>query len=214
MDSAAWRRVLRWCAVVLVVFLAVQAVRCLTAGGPALPDYLAGADAQSAVQREGVPDATEYEAIVEEEHFGKKPKPPQPQLFGILGDRALIGPSANNAELKKVGDTLPGDHLLVEVGADYVVVEREGERRTLKLFGDTICPPAEEPRPEAGPEPGGGRPGPEGPPKPQAGPDEREDAEEGGDRPAGTPAEIRLREEEKEQIRIMLEGAIRDARSH
>jgi hypothetical protein len=135
------RSVLKACAVVLVVLIAVEAVRYLGARGPVLPDELASDPRQAALEREGVPDVKDYAAIVEEEHFGKKPPPPGLQLFGILGDSALIGESPEKANLQKVDDKLPGERVLVEVGADYAVVEQQGQRQTLKLFGEPICQP-------------------------------------------------------------------------
>ena len=164
-ETAAWRRVLRGCAVALVVLLAVQALRYVGARGAALPADLASEVRQAAAEREDVPDVKDYEAIVEEEHFGKKPKPPRLQLFGILGDSALIGKSPQNAKLHKADAKLSGDHVLVEVGADYVVIEREGKRQTLKLFGEPIY----KPEPEAGPA------GEEGPQGDQPGPPEMPD---------------------------------------
>ena len=149
LGTAAWRRGLKGCAIALAVLLALQAMRYVRARGPALPTDLASGVRQAAAEREGVPDVKDYEAIVEEEHFGKKPKPPRLQLFGIIGDSALIGNSDKNAKLHKVDDKLPGEHVLVEVGADYAVVEREGKRQTLKLFGDPICQPEATPEPEA-----------------------------------------------------------------
>ena len=75
-----------------------------------------------------------------------------PQLFGILGQFAYLGPSLDQAEPYATGAELPGGFKLVEIGAGSVVIEREGERETLNVF-----PALDEPVSGGGRGPGRGR---------------------------------------------------------
>ena len=159
-DTPVVRRALRVCTVVLLVLLALQAARCMGALCTGLPgDPTPDKDA-AVPRRENVPEVKAYEAIVEEEHFGKKPPPPRLQLFGILGDGALIGESSQSAQLQKVDAKLADDNVLVEVGADYVVIERKGTRRTLSLFGEPMIKPEPKAAPTGEKGPQGDRPEP------------------------------------------------------
>jgi len=131
--------------IVLIALSLLQLLRWVRAQRVGLPAGPLGADALAAPARDGVPALAEYSAIADEEHYGKKPPVPRLQLFGVIGDAALLGTSPQDAGLHKVDAKLPGNHVLVEVGVDQVVLEREGKRQTLKLFGEPIWQPAASP---------------------------------------------------------------------
>jgi hypothetical protein len=131
-----WRLYLRLTAGALMVLLLAQAL-----GYSRLPrlqsDTLAtGTEELEMTRREEAPAVDDYLKAVTGGCFGLKGKPPKPQLFGILGDSALIGQSQGNADFFVVGADLPGGFKLVEVQANAVVIERDGSKETLTLFGD------------------------------------------------------------------------------
>jgi hypothetical protein len=159
--AARWRRRLTVSACVLGALLLVQGVRCL--GGSRLD---AATERGAPVEREmpdrlDAPDLKEYESITAGGHFGKDKPPPQPKLFGVLGEYALLGSAPEKADLHKVGAKLPGDYVLTEIGADHVVLEKDGKKQTLKLFGDPMPTHPSGPPPDAqkgGPGPGAKEP--------------------------------------------------------
>ncbi len=118
-------------------------------------------------------DKEQLKKLAEQGLFGKKPAPPQPQLFGILGDSAMMGNNANSAKLYAVDAKLPDGSKLVELQENAVVVERDGKRKTIKLFPELNAPSG--PHPAVGPHPSavaapppGASPPPPGPQPPGA----------------------------------------------
>jgi hypothetical protein len=91
--------------------------------------------------------ATDYDAILEKGLLGKRekgggPSGPAPAVtvFGILGNKALLGASANDAKPFAIGAEVPGGEKLVEIGTAEVVLEKDGNKRTLKVFPSLSAP--------------------------------------------------------------------------
>jgi hypothetical protein len=145
--------------------------------------------------RADAPDAKKYESILAKGMLGQPPQDaPQSgiHVFGILGTKALMGPAREGIQPYEVGATLPGDEKLVAIAADAVTLEKNGKKRTLKVFDPENKAPERPKGPEQkGPEgqkgpggpggPGGNPNGPGGPggPMPMGGP--------GGPMPMGGP---------------------------
>ena len=92
----------------------------------------------------------EYDTITEAGVLGKVPKGGaslSAQLFGIIVDSALFGSSPNDIKPYKRGDEIPGGEKIVEIGADKVVLEKEDEQRTVKVFLSLDDRPAERTEP-------------------------------------------------------------------
>ena len=128
--------------VVFVLLLLVQGVRGLSA------TILAGSVLRSLEEsnapppkRAGNDGAEEYKAMLEKGTFGKSPGEQPMKVFGILGDSALLGPESNNVKSYGVGAELPEGEKLVEIGPNSVVLEKEGERRTLTVFPELAASP-------------------------------------------------------------------------
>ncbi|MBI5093042.1 MAG: hypothetical protein HZB26_11465 [Candidatus Hydrogenedentes bacterium] len=111
----------------------------------------------------------EYDPIMDKGLLGKRDKggsgpgsASAVNVFGILGSKALLGASANDAKLYSVGADIPGGEKLVEIGNAEVVLEKDGKRRTVKVFPTSpSTPPAASPVPDA--RPNAGLPGPQEP---------------------------------------------------
>ena len=93
-----------------------------------------------------------------------KGEPPKVQLFGILGRSALLGNSPGDAQMYEVDAEVPCGEKLIEIGIDEVVLEKDGEKRTVQVFSDKPGPPS-----GSGPPPGDGPPSENGQP-PEDGP--------------------------------------------
>ena len=138
------------CAGILFVILLTQGTRCTLATRltPRLANVPLEIGAPPA--REASNPVQKYDPIVKEGHLGEY-KQIRPQLFGIIGDSALVGTSSSDAQLYTVGASLPGGAKLVELHPNSVVVEKESNRETLTLFPEL---------PATG---GSGKPGPPAP---------------------------------------------------
>jgi len=146
------------CGGLLLVLLAAQGVRYEGARRLAA-EFDAGLRVQDPAPADPKEDDKEQlKKLTEKGLFGKKPAPPQPKLFGILGASAMMGNDAKGAKLYEVDASLPDGSKLVEVQANAVVVERDGKRKTILLF-PALGGPSE------GSPPSGGPPPPSGPPQ-------------------------------------------------
>ncbi len=137
-------------AVVLAAFLAIQGVRFGFTGFRAAS--LAESIKRSAdplPKRDGADDLERYDSIPEKGVLGKGgPKGPPPvQLFGIIGNAALLGTSPGDAKPYEAGASVPGGEKLIEVRTTEVVLEKEEKKRTLSVFPDG------RPIPSSGPSP-------------------------------------------------------------
>jgi hypothetical protein len=107
-----------------------------------------------------------YAVIAKKGILGQPPSDAAPapdlKVLGILGNHALMGPNAQGLKPYEIGAELPGGEKLVAIEIDSVVLEKEGKKRTLKVFDPANKPPDAPPKPE-----GGGPPGPQGGPGPQ-----------------------------------------------
>ena len=160
------------CASIMAVIFVMQIISLLSAEGLGQRVIEASVEPKPAVSREEVADLKEYEVLTEKGHFGKKQKPPQLRLFGVLGDSALLGQSDRDAKPYSEGASLPGGGKLVEVKFDSVIVEKDGKKKTMEVF--THMPSSHGGRPSAsrrhGPPP---ERGPSGPKSPQNEPSHR-----------------------------------------
>jgi hypothetical protein len=138
----------------ILILLIVQVTRYARAGTLG-EDIVRASQLQPASQgRSDVKAQEEYKPLIEKGHFGKKkeepPKPPQ--LFGILGNVALLGNSPDDAKPYEVGAGLPDGSKLAEIHLNSVVTEKDGEKKTIVLFPELGVKAQEPPRP-AGPPP-------------------------------------------------------------
>lgn len=79
-------------------------------------------------------DSEKYKPILEKGILGVPP-PPQPlQLFGVLGNRALLGDNPGKIQEYDVGGEVPGGEKIVEIGVESVTLEKDGASRTLTVF--------------------------------------------------------------------------------
>ncbi len=195
---------------VFLMLLIVQALRYGTAGElggniaqapPALAEPLTREEAKS---------LEEYQVIAEKGHFGKlekKKEPPKPKLFGVLGEFAFIGNSAQDAKPYAIGAEVPGGAKLLEIHPNSVVLEKDGKRQTLAVFPELTGGKAEgQPGPPEPAAPDKGRK-PEEKPAPTAGaaevePEAPAEAEEEG--PTDAEKERRAKERLAEMIKIRI----------
>ena len=150
--------------------------------------------------RPDVKELKEYQIILEKAHLGKETSsaPKQPQLFGILGESALMGNSPKDIKPYAVGAQLPGGFKLLEMHLNSVVIEKDGKKQTIVLFpelGAKPGPPA--PQPPAGQEP-------PRPPEPEQPPTASE-----GDETKSTPVGEE-RPEDEEEIRARKRKEMRE----
>jgi hypothetical protein len=153
--------------VILALFIVVQPFRLGSAGiwawrmGRSV-DAAAGA----APARNDADPLEQYDAILEQGFIGgrtNKGEPPKPSLFGILGNEVFLGMSADKAKFYGVGAEVPGGEKIVSIGTNEAVLEKDGEKRTVTVFGgpDDKRPGSPAPKePQAPPE----GTGPKGPP--------------------------------------------------
>lgn len=97
------------------------------------PDASGGTHAGLDAERDAADKVEQYMVIGQKGHFGQQ-KQAEPHLFGILGQEALIGMAANNAKFHGVGAGLSDGWKLTEIGLDSVVIEKEGNKKTLSLW--------------------------------------------------------------------------------
>lgn len=120
---------------VLVLLLLVQGLRGLstTIQAGSVLRSLEESNAPSPKRSAG-DGAEEYAAMLEKGTFGRAPDQQPLKVFGILGNSALLGPTAESVKPYAVGAELPQGEKLVEIGPNSVVLEKEGEKRTLNVF--------------------------------------------------------------------------------
>ena len=98
----------------------------------------------------------EYDLIMQQGILGTVSKPPPQKLWGIMGENALIGPSADKAKLYKVDDKLSTGEKIVKIGYSEVVLEKDGKQRTECVFPELkkAARPGEKPAADRAPSPG------------------------------------------------------------
>ena len=140
----------------ILILVIVQVVRYAGAGKLGEELVRASLSQEDSPGRSDVKELEKYQAVVEKGLFGKKEPPPGiPKLFGILGEFALLGNSANDAKRYEVGAQLPGNAKLVEIHLNSVVLEKDGKKQTITLFpelGAKTEPPPGPPGPGRAPE--------------------------------------------------------------
>ena len=152
----------------LILLLVLQGVRYGFAArlGKGLVDSLTAREAEAA-ERKDAKSLENYKPITDKGILGAAPGKPSPQkLFGIMGDMALIGTS-DNAKPYTVGADIPGGEKLVEVAADYVLLQKDGNQRKELVFPVTKGKPGRVVELPAGGRPSGPPRG-QQPPQPQA----------------------------------------------
>ncbi len=97
------------------------------------PDVSGGTHAGLDAERDAGDKVEQYMVIGRKGHFGQQ-KQRELHLFGILGQEALIGRAANDAKFHGVGAGLSDGWKLTEIGLDSVVIEKEGNKKTLTLW--------------------------------------------------------------------------------
>ncbi|MDX9974803.1 MAG: hypothetical protein RBU21_17585 [FCB group bacterium] len=159
----------------LVALLALLALLTVVQGGRFVAAELQTTALQRSLALIGEPpppraeaDAKKYESILTKGLLGQPPQEgagsPDLKVFGIIGNTALMGPSADSVQPFEAGATLPGDEKLVSIGTDAVTVEKSGKQRTLKVFDPANAPPDKPEEPKPGPNGQGGPKPPEGMP--------------------------------------------------
>ncbi|MCP4644727.1 MAG: hypothetical protein GY851_30075 [bacterium] len=131
----------RWLTLVLVVLAALVVLQGLRYAGTMFGARGLAASAKKAgaapPERDSGQAVEDFEPLVKKGIFGKgPPQPPGMKLFGIIGNEALLGPDPSKAKPVPVGGTAPTGEKVVEVNADSVVVEKDGNKKTLKVFPD------------------------------------------------------------------------------
>lgn len=88
--------------------------------------------------RDGVNDFEHFKPILDKGILGAgdppKGAPPPAMLYGIMGQTALIGNSPNDAKPYEAGVNIASGDKLIEVGTDFVIIEKDGEKRTVTIF--------------------------------------------------------------------------------
>jgi len=149
-------------------------------------------------------DKEQLRKLAEKGLFGKRPSPPEPKLFGILGDSAMMGNDANSAKLYALDARLPDGSKLVELQANAVVVENDGKRKTIRLFPELNAPSSPQPMPPPGPVAGPpSAPSPSGMPQPPGGPQPV--------MPAAAPSMPQLPPDMPPEIRAQIEARMKEA---
>lgn len=121
--------------VVFVLLLLVQGVRGLSSMIQAGSVLRSLEESNAPPPRRAAADgAEEYKAMLEKGTFGRAPGEQPLKVFGILGDSALLGATAESVKPYGIGAELPKGEKLVEIGPNSVVLEKDGERRTLTVF--------------------------------------------------------------------------------
>ena len=134
----------------LILLLAAQAVRRVAAAGVGADLIRSSTAHKTAPARAEAKDASIYDEIAKNGHLGANKRPPKPQLFGILGDCALIGSSPTSAKPYRVGAQVPGGGKVAEIRLNEVVLDKDGAKQTLKVFADL---PGQRSRPTPRPAP-------------------------------------------------------------
>ena len=157
--AAAWHllgadRFLMALSVVLVALLLVQGVRYFLIGRyeRSVLRSLTQKDSTPS-ERAKVKPAQEYdEAIMSHGMLGQTVKLPT-KLWGVMGDNALFGTSAEDAQPAKVGEALSSGEKVVEIRINEVVLEKDGKRRTEVVFEElkSVLPAASAPKSEPNP---------------------------------------------------------------
>ncbi len=145
-----------WSLALLVILILTQGVRCGTTlvRTSLLMHSLEQINAPPPRKPEPGPEE-KYEIILKKGILGRAPQgggEPGLRVFGILGESALLGSSPDSIKFDEVGAEVSGGEKLVSIGTDSVILEKEGEQRTLKVFPDQASggPPKDEPpSPEA-----------------------------------------------------------------
>jgi len=162
-------RILLIASALFIFLIVVQGARFGFASrlGKGLIDSLTAREAKP-IERKDVKSLEDYKPITDKGILGAPPgKPPQQKLFGIMGDMALIGASPDDSKTYSLGAEIPGGEKLVEIGGDYVMLEKDGNQRKELVFpakggegrvvelpgGMPSGPPGGQPRPEQPPQP-------------------------------------------------------------
>jgi hypothetical protein len=196
---------------VLAALVALQGMRYVLAGPftRGFKDSSTGSDGRKAMSRNVTKTSEEYRNILEAGVLGTAPKeksgPPPVYLFGVMGREALIGSSAGSAKLLAVGDDVGGGEKLVEILVEDVVLEKDGEKRTVNVFDSPTEKPSKDKRgkppsqdePPSAPPPSAPPPGEpsERPPSPS-----RQGRPPGGQIPPGAIEHLRAMQAAGEEI--------------
>jgi len=121
--------------VLLIVLLVLQGLRAIVPVARA--EWLlrsASAEEEQATREKLRDPLTHYNAILEKGVLGIPPQEQPPQLFGVLGNVALIGGSPEQVQEFSEGAELPNGEKIVRIGVESVDLEKDGKKRTLTVF--------------------------------------------------------------------------------
>ncbi|MCD6287526.1 MAG: hypothetical protein J7M12_00280 [Candidatus Hydrogenedentes bacterium] len=146
-------RILRTTLAIIIALIAVQGIRMLFANISSVQftKPTITSDKSSVLSRNVPKTFEQYRNMLETGVLGTMPKekpappgPPAPNLFAIMGDKALLGRSADDAKLFAVGDEVSGGEKIVDIGVSEVTLEKDGVTRTIKVFSTSSesLPPA------------------------------------------------------------------------
>ena len=151
-----WSRVREWgperCLLALLgALVLLHAVQGFRFGVNALAMHSATRSLRHAAEdpplRNAHKSVEDYDSILEKGILGKVAKAegkkeeakPAINLYGIMGNQALMGMSMKDAKCYAQGAQVPGGETLAKVGVDEVVLEKDGEKRTIPVFPDRFA---------------------------------------------------------------------------
>lgn len=122
---------------VLIALLVLQGLRVALPAARAEWLLRAAAAEAPAKDREKFREPLDkFNAILEKGVLGVPPREAPPQLFGVLGNVALIGGAPEQVQELSEGATLPNGEKVVHIGVESVELEKDGQKRTLTVFPD------------------------------------------------------------------------------
>jgi hypothetical protein len=126
---------LRLLRTVVIALLVIQGLR---SGGAVLyTGYLLrsmDAAASESPQRARPDQSETFKPILEKGVLGMPPPMLPLQLFGVLGETALVGNSPEQVQEYAVGAEVPGGEKLIRIGVEDIELEKEGKKRKLTVF--------------------------------------------------------------------------------
>lgn len=146
-------RTLRVVMAVLVAITVMQGLRYIFAGPLASGFNTSDVEvADRTASSRAVPKTRdEYRAVLEKGVLGRMPTKkdtgaPPVYLFGVMGDKALLGPASSKSKPYIVGDDVRDGEKLVEIRVREVVLEKDGEKRTIDVFASPSAKPSRDKR--------------------------------------------------------------------
>ena len=137
----------------IVALMVVQGLRYVLAGPLArgFNSLAIEATDRTASARDVPKTGEEYRAVLDKGVLGAAPKKKESKaaplyLFGVMGNKALLGSAASKAKPYAVGDEVQDGEILIEIAVREVVLEKDGEKRTIDVFDSPSEKPSKEKR--------------------------------------------------------------------